>query len=30
MMITYLILFLALAITAFYGLSDDRPTDTEP
>ena len=30
MMITYFILFLALTLTAFYGLSDDRPTDTEP
>lgn len=29
-MTTYFILFLALTITAFYGLSDDRPTDTEP
>lgn len=30
MLTTYLILFLALTLTAFYGLSDDRPTDTEP
>lgn len=30
MMITYFILFLALSLTAVYGLSDDRPTDTEP
>ncbi len=30
MVTTYFILFLALTLTAFYGLSDDRPTDTEP
>lgn len=30
MVTTYLILFLALSLTAIYGLSDDRPTDTEP